>query len=170
MKFTFTHQIKLEELNKTTDKRKGKIAITPFEVKDRYTNYPKCLEDGFISEEYAFVNVRDLTLIYSRLTLISIRLLSIIINKLPINSNICKFRLAEFNNIFSSAVKHQFDEYLEPLVRNNIIIRTNRKCTYIINHNMFFKGDLNRFAKEYKEIYGNRKVEYNEKGRVIIDG
>ena len=49
------------------------------------------------------------------------------------------------------------------------MVKTNQQSTYVINHNIIFKGDLNDFAKKYKEIYGDYKGQYDNKGRLIID-
>lgn len=170
MKYNFNIVIRNpNDIKRHADKRRGRIAKTPFKVHNRYPNAPECDVEDFITGDYVYVNCKELMRLSPKLNPTSIKLMLFIATKLDNNSNIAKCNMVEFNRLFSTCINHKLNFYLYPLLLNGIIIRTNRKCKYIVNHNLFFKGNLNQFVKDYKELYGDSKCEYNEDGDVIID-
>ena len=71
-----------------------------------------------------------------------------------------------------------FYEGLSVIVRNEsphicsgdalkLLARTTKKSIYVVNHNIIFKGKLEKFIEIYKEKFPN-PCELDSKGKVII--
>lgn len=60
-------------------------------------------------------------------------------------------------------------EAVNLLCNKKYLCRTNKKFIYIINHNVCFKGDLNKFRNTYKQIYGDEEPIFTHFGDVVIN-
>ena len=143
-----------------------RIVPTPFEVKENYDTYPNInYESNLIDFKYSIIDIRELGYIYDRLSKASMRVLFNMLYNLENDTNIVKF--SEFSRFRKYDAAFEYTLYKE-LIEHNLIVRTNKKCTYIINHNIFYKGDLNKFRDIYNKYYKDYQIEYNEKGEVIV--
>lgn len=146
-----------------------RIVPTPFEVKDNYDSYPNINYEGKgIDFKYSIIDIRELGYIYDRLSKASMRVLLNMLYNLENDTNIVKFNIGEFARFRKWDAAFEYTLYKE-LIEHNLIVRTNKRCTYIINHNVFYKGDLNKFRDVYNTYYKNYEIEYNEKGEVITN-
>lgn len=146
-----------------------RIVPTPFEVKDNYDTYPNIdYQSNLIDFKYSIIDIRELGYIYDRLSKASMRVLFNMLYNLENDTNIVKFNISEFSRFRKYDAAFEYTLYKE-LIEHNLIVRTNKKCTYIINHNVFYKGDLNKFRDVYNKYYKDYQIEYNEKGEVITN-
>lgn len=146
-----------------------RIVPTPFEVKDNYDTYPNIdYQSNLIDFKYSIIDIRELGYIYDRLSKASMRVLFNMLYNLENDTNIVKFNISEFSRFRKYDAAFEYTLYKE-LIEHNLIVRTNKKCTYIINHNVFYKGDLNKFRDIYNKYYKDYQIEYNEKGEVITN-
>lgn len=146
-----------------------RIVPTPFEVKDNYDTYPNIdYQSNLIDFKYSIIDIRELGYIYDRLSKASMRVLFNMLYNLENDTNIVKFNISEFSRFRKYDAAFEYTLYKE-LIEHNLIVRTNKKCTYIINHNIFYKGDLNKFRDIYNKYYKDYQIEYNEKGEVITN-
>ena len=148
------------------DEAYKRIAITPFELKPNYNTscVYKSLIGGDVNLDYCTINCRELH--KARLSGIALYYFFVILASLEEDTNIVKIALLNVAKELSPG--NQACMAVDKLVDSNVLVRTNMKSTYIINHNIAFKGNLNQFIKDYHRIYGDAKPMYNEKGRVII--
>lgn len=144
-----------------------KIVISPFEVLDYYPNAP-VYNYNEVNEDYIFINSRLFSTFIGRCNPTMFKLLSFIMFSIKPNSNLIKINqrqvaamLGNYSNFYPMA--------LDKLESFGVIARTNKLFYFIINHNIFFKGNINEFAKNYKEKYDGIDVKVDEKGKVIID-
>lgn len=146
-----------------------RIVPTPFEVKENYDTYPNIdYQSNLIDFKYSIIDIRELGYIYDRLSKASMRVLFNMLYNLENDTNIVKFNISEFSRFRKYDAAFEYTLYKE-LIEHNLIVRTNKKCTYIINHNVFYKGDLNKFRDVYNKYYKDYQIEYNEKGEVITN-
>ena len=146
-----------------------RIVPTPFEVKENYDTYPNIdYQSNLIDFKYSIIDIRELGYIYDRLSKASMRVLFNMLYNLENDTNIVKFNISEFSRFRKYDAAFEYTLYKE-LIEHNLIARTNKKCTYIINHNVFYKGDLNKFRDIYNKYYKDYQIEYNEKGEVITN-
>lgn len=146
-----------------------RIVPTPFEVKENYDTYPNIdYQSNLIDFKYSIIDIRELGYIYDRLSKASMRVLFNMLYNLENDTNIVKFNISEFSRFRKYDAAFEYTLYKE-LIEHNLIVRTNKKCTYIINHNVFYKGDLNKFRDIYNKYYKDYQIEYNEKGEVITN-
>ena len=100
-----------------------------------------------------------------------------IIQNLEYNSNIIKITEEDFKS-YSGMGKVSFYEGINTIVRAEspyicagdalkLIARTTKKSIYVVNHNIIFKGKLERFVKMYKEKFPN-PCELDSRGKVVI--
>ena len=82
------------------------------------------------------------------------------------NSNYVEIRENDYI-AFSGLKRSCFYEAIDEAIRNNIISRTTRKSIYVVNHNIIFKGKLEKFIEIYKEKFPN-PCELDSRGKVII--
>lgn len=146
----------------------NKIVITPYEVDYNYNHVPN-YDYTDVNDDYCFVNARLLEPIIPNLTKTALRLIWHAAFILQPNSNIVNFPMYFITQIHGAAKAGNIYKELDKLEEYGIMHRTSRKSYYIINHNLFFKGNLKEFAEKYKELYGDRKCEFNKRGYVIID-
>lgn len=146
----------------------NKIVITPYEVDYNYNHVPN-YDYTDVNDDYCFVNARLLEPIIPNLTKTALRLIWHAAFILQPNSNVVNFPMYFITQIHGAAKAGNIYKELDKLEEYGIMHRTSRKSYYIVNHNLFFKGNLKEFAEKYKELYGDRKCEFNERGYVIID-
>lgn len=146
----------------------NKIVITPYEVDYNYNHVPN-YDYIDVNDDYCFINARLLEPIIPNLTKTALRLIWHAAFILQPNSNVVNFPMYFITQIHGAAKAGNIYKELDKLEEYGIMHRTSRKSYYIINHNLFFKGNLKEFAEKYKELYGDRKCEFNERGYVIID-
>lgn len=146
----------------------NKIVITPYEVDYNYNHVPN-YDYEEVNDDYCFINARLLEPIFPNLTKTALKLIWHAIYILQPNSNIVNFPMYSITQIHGSVKAGMVYKELDKLEELGLMTRTNRRSYYIINHNLFFKGNLKEFAEKYKELYGDRKCEFDDKGYVIID-
>ena len=146
-----------------------RIVPTPFEIKENYDTYPNIdYQSNLIDFKYSIIDIRELGYIYDRLSKASMRVLFNMLYNLENDTNFVKFNISEFSRFRKYDAAFEYTLYKE-LIEHNLIVRTNKNCTYIINHNVFYKGDLNKFRDVYNKYYKDYQIEYNEKGEVITN-
>lgn len=100
-----------------------------------------------------------------------------IIKNLEYNSNIIKITEEDFKSYSGMSVR-SFYEGLDAIVRtesphicagdaSKLLARTTKKSIYVVNHNIIFKGRLERFVEIYKEKFPN-PCELDSRGKVVI--
>lgn len=57
---------------------------------------------------------------------------------------------------------------IKELIKYDIMKRTDRHNLFVINHYMFFKGDIATFITEYNKYYANYEPEIDGKGRIKV--
>lgn len=60
-------------------------------------------------------------------------------------------------------------EAINYLCRKQVIAKTTIQSEYIINHNLIFKGSIEKFVKAYNKLYGGQYAEKDNNGKVIIN-
>lgn len=88
----------------------------------------------------------------------SYELLWYIIKIIEFNSNAVKFTKEEAAKQLNVSV-NTIDNCIEDLCNNDIMCKTDIRSTFIINHNVIFKGNLVDFMILYKEVFGNSRPE-----------
>lgn len=100
-----------------------------------------------------------------------------IIQNLDYNSNIIKITEEDFKS-YSGLGRDSFYDGLNVIVRpespyicagdaSKLIARTTKKSIYVVNHNIIFKGKLEKFVEMYKEKFPN-PCELDSRGKVVI--
>lgn len=146
----------------------NKIVISPYEIKDNYNHVPN-YDYTEVNDDYCFVNARLLEPILPNLNKIALRVVWHLAFLLQPNSNVVKFPMDLINQIHGSKYSGYTWSSIKKLEEYNIINRTNRQSYYVVNHNLFFKGNLKEFATKYKELYGDKQCMFTKKGYVVID-
>ena len=150
------------------DDRRKRIAITPFEILDNYDTFPNInYNDKVINLKYAVINTDIMFNILFRMSYNSRLILIAMINSLEPNSNIINFKITEYAKNLAKTPSNIYNGYKD-LFDYNIIYKTNKQSTYIINHNLCFKGNLNEFIKDYREIYKDNEPIINDKNEIVI--
>ncbi len=176
---TFTNMVKIKPgfYVRTTDnyaeKRKLRnyhISVTPFEFKDNYNNFPAIDYDKY-PVDYLVLDTKVWALMLRDLPRSVYSMAMQIAYILEPNTNLIKITQQISSALYSRNGKpaRYWTTVVKILQEYGFMVRTNQQSTYVINHNILFKGDLNSFANKYKEIYGDYKGEYDAKGRFIID-
>lgn len=146
------------------------ISISPFDFKDNYINFPN-VDYNKYPVDYLVIDTKVWALMLRDLPRSAYSMAMQIAYILEPNTNLVKITQQISSALYSrngkparywTTVVHILEEY-------GFMVKTNQQSTYVINHNIIFKGDLNDFAKKYKEIYGDYKGQYDNKGRLIID-
>ena len=146
------------------------ISISPFEFKDNYENVPAIDYDKY-SPDFLIIDTKAWALMLRDLPRSVYSMAMQIAFMLEPNTNLVKITQDISSAIYSRNGKpaRYWTTVVTMLQEYGFLVRTNQKSTYVINHNIIFKGDLNLFAKQYKEMYGNYQGAYNESGNFIID-
>lgn len=146
------------------------ISISPFEFKDNYENYP-IIDYTNYPPDYLVIDTKVWALMLRDLPRSVYSMAMQIAYILEPNTNLVKITQQISSALYSRNGKpaRYWTTVVKILQEYGFMVKTNQMSTYVINHNIVFKGDLNLFAKQYKEIYGDYKGEYDLKGRFIID-
>lgn len=150
-------RVKQEEFNRLN--RLGQqIACSPFEVKNKYPSsmpVDYTINDGI----YCLIDPYKLYELADRIPKNAFRYFFIICKELLPDTNIITLVNKEAAEKYDFDVTH-IQNYIALLCDLQILVRTDVQSTFVINHNIIFKGDLNKFAKNYKEMYNDIKPEY----------
>lgn len=146
------------------------IAVSPFEFKDSYDNFPEIDYDKY-PIDYLVIDTKVWALMLRDLQRSVYSMAMQIAYILEPNTNIVKITKEVSSALYSRSGKpaRYWTTVVNILQDYGFMVRTNQKSTYVINHNIIFKGNLKGFAEKYKEIYGDYKGCYNEAGNFIID-
>lgn len=145
-------RVKQEEFNRLERLRQS-IACSPFEVKDKYPSsmpVDTVINDGV----YCLIEPYKLFEIADRLPKNCFKYLLILCKELLPDTNIITLVGTEVGKKYGFDISH-IQNYNAILCDLQIIVRTDVQSTFVINHNIVYKGDLNKFAKNYKEIYND---------------
>lgn len=148
------------------DEYKYKILPTPFEVKDVY-EHPN-VDFKNVNSDYALFNIKNLYHILPRMGRITSHVFMAIAYNLGTNTNLVKFNMAHYARQIAKS-KEVLQYGVGELINLNIIAPTANVFHYIVNHNICYKGDLNEFVKIYKELYKDKELVYNAKGKLRIN-
>lgn len=130
----------------------------------------KFISDTKIKRESYYCTNDNLYILTEDMNLTQVRIVLYIASKLKYNSNVFEADyevMGKDLNIAPNTVQKAFIGLCDGY--NQIISKTNRPKTYLINHNVIFKGKLEEFIRDYKVMYDGRKASFDDKGRVIID-
>lgn len=168
-KFEFTPNNLTNKVVDRNDIRRNKIVITPFEILDNYDTFMNIdYSKQEVNLKYIVMNTEAVFNILGKLNPTCTNVLIAMLANLENDTNVIRFNVAEYARTVGKSKDSLFIEFVK-IFDYNIMARTNKNSTYIVNHNIFFKGDLNKFAKNYRELYKDRKVEYNNRNKVILD-
>ena len=146
------------------------ISISPFEFKDNYENYP-IVDYSKYPPDYIVVDTKVWALMLRDLPKSAYSMAMQIAYILEPNTNLIKITQQISSALYSRNGKpaRYWTTVVNMLQDYGFMVRTNQQSTYVINHNIIFKGNLKGFAEKYKEIYGDYKGFYNSSGRFVID-
>lgn len=146
------------------------ISITPFDFKDNYTNFP-AIDYNQYPVDYLVIDTKVWALMLRDLPRSVYSMAMQIAYMLEPNTNLVKITQNISSALYSRNGKpaRYWTTVVKILQEYGFMVKTNQQSTYVINHNIIFKGDLNDFVNKYKEIYGDYHGEYDAKGRFIID-
>jgi len=144
------------------------IVISPFTVDENYNHVPN-YDYTDVNDDYCFINTRVLEPILPNLGKIALRVLWHIIFLLQPNSNCVKFSTYMADQIHGTQKSGATFKEVSKLEQYGLLRRTNHRSVYVVNHNLFFKGNLKEFAEKYKQLYGDKICELTENGYVILD-
>lgn len=151
--------------NKIHDEAYHRIAISPFEIKENYDTAP--IYNSPYSEcnlDYCVINTKEL--VKCDLTQIEFKFFLSMMTNLEENTNKFKCTLNDISGAIGCGAKPY--TFVTNLVAKGLIERTDCKHIYVVNHNIAFKGDLNKFREDYLRLYGNEKPMYNEHKQLVI--
>lgn len=83
------------------------------------------------------------------------RLFKVIYRNIQATSNVVQFTYDECKRANVGKYNRQIDQAITDLVNHQVIFYTNVKSMYVINHNMYFKGNWDKFCRMYKDRYGD---------------
>lgn len=95
-------------------------------------------------------------------------LLFFILSKVEYYSNTVTFKLNEAVSA-TGICKNSVINSINKLQKKNIINKTNTQSLYVINHNLIFKGDLNKFIRQYNKLYEGKYAEKDDNDKLIIN-
>lgn len=130
----------------------------------------KFISDSKIKRESYYCANDNLYLLVEDMSITQVRIILYIAAKLKYNSNVFVADYTEISkelNVSTNTIQRSFIDICESY--NQIIIKTNKPKTYLINHNVIFKGKLEDFIRDYNVMYDGQKANFDDKGRVIID-
>lgn len=142
-----------------------RIAISPFEIKDNYDSAPVYGSPyGDCNLDYCMINVNEL--VKCNLTQVEFKFFLSMLSSLEENTNMLKTKLNGIRDAIGCGLKPYVHIY--SLIAKGLIEKTDVKYVYIVNHNIAFKGDLNKFREDYIRLYGNEKPLYNQYKKVVL--
>lgn len=163
------HKLKLTKCTKlTVDDRRSRIFLSPFGFEKTYATFPNVnYNNKGINLKYVNINALALYTIFPHLPRVAIGMLMAILNNLEPDTNIVIFNKREYARNINRDYEN-INVQSKALYDHNIICRTDKLFTFMINHNIFFKGNLEQFRKDYYDLYGDKEAEFNDKGCVIL--
>lgn len=170
----------INKSSKQFDAAASKVIKTVFHINDIHNNDSEEVYEslkgkillskfGKIKREAYHTSNDNLWAYYLDLKPAQILLLTYISCTLWYNSNVYVADYDKISNdlgISKVQVQNTFTDLIN--IPNNIVLKTNVPKVYLINHNVFFKGNYDEFAQIYKELYDDETATLDEKGRVII--
>ena len=130
----------------------------------------KFISDTKIKRESYYCTNDNFYILVEDMNALQIRIILYIAAKLKYNSNVFEADYEDMSkelNVAPNTVQKAFIGITDGY--NQIISKTNKPKTYLINHNVIFKGKLEDFIRDYNVMYDGRKASFDAKGRVIID-
>lgn len=126
--------------------------------------YMISLNKDFIKKEPYSIT---LTLNFPKLSRPALLLVGYIASKIQFDSNYIELKEKNFAG-YSGLCNKSFFDGIKELIDMKVLAITNRKSMYVVNHNMIFKGNLEKFIATYNELYGKPCV-VDEQGRIVIN-
>ncbi len=129
----------------------------------------KFISDSKIKRESYYCANDNLYLLVEDMGITQVRIILYIAAKLKYNSNVF---VADYNeiskelNVSKNTIQRSFIDICESY--NQIIIKTNKPKTYLINHNILFRGSYDEFIEIYNELYDGEQACFDDKNRVIV--
>ena len=117
-------------------------------------------------EPFSIISIA-LTLNFPKLSRPALLLVGYIASKIQFDSNYIDIVERDFG-IYSELGKQSYYNAIKELVDIKVLAITNRKSMYVVNHNMIFKGNLEKFIATYNELYRKPCV-VDEQGRSVIN-
>ena len=145
---------------------KNKIFPSPFEVKEFYDQ--PIVDYRNINSDYALFNIKNLYHILPKMGKVASNVFMVIAYNLEVDTNLVKFSPSDYRNKNKKSIG-VLQYGLNELVTLNIVAPTANRFHFIINHNVCYKGDLNKFSKIYRELYNENEFTYNVKGKLKIN-
>lgn len=88
---------------------------------------------------------------------------------ISINWNTNSFYLnADYVSFLLDISKRTLNDLTIELIKYDIVRRTDRHNLFVINHYMFFKGEVADFISEYNKYYSDYEPEIDGKGRIKV--
>ena len=164
--FNFTHtKYDVRFRKKINDEAFHRLVISPFEIKDNYDSFPTYQSPyGECNLDNCVINTREL--VKCDLTQIEFKFFLSMLTNLEENTNRFECTLNNISAAIGCGAKPY--TFVTNLVAKGLIERTDCKYIYIVNHNIAFKGDLNKFREDYLRVFGTEKPLYNEHKQVVI--
>ena len=129
--------------------------------------YMISLNKDFIKKEpYSIISIA-LTLNFPKLSRPALLLIGYVASNIKFDSNYIDIVERDFG-VYSDLGKQSYYNAIKELVGIKVLAITNRKSIYVVNHNMIFKGNLEKFIATYNELYGKPCV-VDEQGRIVIN-
>ena len=123
-------------------------------------------KDYVKKEPFSIISIA-LTLNFPKLSRPALIIVGYIASKIQFDSNYIELKEKDFAG-YSGLCNKSFFDGIKELVDIKVLAITNRKCMYVVNHNMIFKGNLEKFIATYNELYGKPCV-VDEQGRIVIN-
>ncbi len=96
-----------------------------------------------------------------------IAVLGFFIQELRYNSNCVRATTDTISSTMDIGLRNT-KEAIDYLCQKQVIAKTTIQSEYIINHNLLFKGSIEKFVKAYNKLYGGAYAKKDSKGKVII--
>lgn len=123
-------------------------------------------KDYVKKEPFSIISIA-LTLNFPKLSRPALLLVGYIASKIQFDSNYIELKEKDFAG-YSGLSNRSFFDGIKELTEIKVLAITNRKCMYVVNHNMIFKGNLEKFIATYNELYGKPCI-VDEQGRIVIN-
>ena len=165
LKYSFKSLI---DYDKDKHKTNYRIAKTPFEVLDYYDARP-VIDYNTYSIDNVAIDLKKYLNAVSNITSTAALIGIHIYYVLEAETNIVKLSTAAFRQYYRASSTATFHYSINQLIDANVIARAEGKGAYIVNHNLMYKGDLNKFAEQYRLYHGKwEPPKYKENGKVCM--
>ena len=123
------------------------IAVSPFEFKDNYDNFPEIDYDKYPAD-YLVVDTKVWALMLRDMPKSAYSMAMQIAYMLEPNTNIIKITQNISSALYSRNGKpaRYWTTVVNMLQDYGFMVRTNQQSTYVINHNIIFKGNLKGYC------------------------